>query len=109
MRLDLRSTDWTGKAAEESLHDVKHRPSTATPCRSTSVRRPSQRRPLGTPAVTMRGLDEDGFREVGRVIVDALGRRRPTSTGCAAVVAVLCDEHPLYPGFRGYTTYMRRA
>ena len=31
---------------------------------------------LGTPAATMRGLDADDFREVGRIIVGALWRRR---------------------------------
>ena len=27
---------------------------------------------IGTPAATMRGFDEDDFREVGRIIVEAL-------------------------------------
>ena len=31
---------------------------------------------IGTPAVTMRGFDEDDFREVGRIIVE---RARPTA------------------------------
>ena len=31
---------------------------------------------IGTPAATMRGFDEDDFREVAAIIVGALARRR---------------------------------
>src|SRR5439155_18122648 len=72
LQLDLRRTEWTGKDAEERLHDVK-----ITANRNTV---PFDERPptvasgvrLGTPAATMRGFDEDDFRGVGRIIVDAL-------------------------------------
>src|SRR5213075_3409769 len=72
LQLDLRSTEWTGKAAEERLHEVK-----LTVNRNTV---PFDERPptvasgvrIGTPAATMRGFDEDDFREVGRIIVGAL-------------------------------------
>jgi glycine/serine hydroxymethyltransferase len=51
----------------------------------------------------MRGFDEEDFREVGRIIVAAL------ADGDAAELAgraeALCAKRPLYPGFRGYTTY----
>src|SRR6188508_1749464 len=65
LQLDLRSTDWTGKDAEERLHEVK-----LTVNRNTV---PFDERPptvgsgvrVGTPAATMRGFDEDDFREVG--------------------------------------------
>src|SRR5213080_1905708 len=70
MQLDLRKSEWTGKAAEERLHDVA-----ITTNRNTV---PFDERPptvasgvrIGTPAATMRGMDEDSFREIGRVIVD---------------------------------------
>ena len=73
LQLDLRSTDWTGKDAEERLHEVK-----LTVNRNTV---PFDERPptvasgvrIGTPAATMRGMDEDDFGEIGRVIVEALG------------------------------------
>jgi glycine hydroxymethyltransferase len=107
LQLDLRRTDWTGKAAEERLHEVK-----LTVNRNTV---PFDERPptvasgvrIGTPAATMRGMDEADFREIGRVIVEALGDS-PDVAGLRARVEKLCDEHPLYPGFRGWTTYVIR-
>src|SRR5205809_1296257 len=104
LQLDLRRTDWTGKAAEERLHDVK-----LTVNRNTV---PFDERPptvasgvrIGTPAATMRGMDEDSFREIGNVIVEALGDS-PDLAALSGRIEKLCDEHPLYPGFRGWTTY----
>src|SRR5213596_430719 len=104
LQLDLRSSEWTGKAAEEQLHDVK-----LTVNRNTV---PFDERPptvasgvrIGTPAATMRGMDEDSFREIGSVIVDALGDS-PDVAALRGRVEKLCDDHPLYPGFRGWTTY----
>src|SRR5881296_2749587 len=73
LQLDLRGTEWTGKDAEERLHDVK-----LTVNRNTV---PFDERPptvasgvrIGTPAATMRGMDDADFREIGRIIVAALG------------------------------------
>src|SRR6187399_1289925 len=73
LQLDLRGTDWTGKDAEERLAEVK-----LTVNRNTV---PFDERPptvasgvrIGTPAATMRGFDEEDFREVGRIIDGALG------------------------------------
>src|SRR5437867_3352865 len=105
LQLDLRGTEWTGKDAEERLHEVK-----LTVNRNTV---PFDERPptvasgvrIGTPAATMRGFDEDDFREVGRIIVEALGEG-PDLEGLAQRSLALCDRHPLYPGFRGFTTYV---
>jgi glycine hydroxymethyltransferase len=105
LQLDLRRTEWTGKAAEERLHEVK-----LTVNRNTV---PFDERPptvasgvrIGTPAATMRGMDEADFREIGRVIVEALGDS-PDLAALRARIEKLCDEHPLYPGFRGWTTYV---
>jgi glycine hydroxymethyltransferase len=105
LQLDLRRTEWTGKAAEQRLDEVG-----ITSNRNTV---PFDERPptiasgvrLGTPAATMRGFDVDDFREVGRIIcaalaadadVPALGERSEA----------LCARRPLYPGFRGYTAYV---
>jgi glycine hydroxymethyltransferase len=104
LQLDLRSTDWTGKDAEERLHEVA-----LTVNRNTV---PFDERPptvasgvrLGTPAATMRGFDEDDFREVGRIIVEALGESANVGE-LRARAEELCRRRPLYPGFRGYTTY----
>ena len=93
-------TEWTGKDAEERLAEVK-----LTVNRNTV---PFDERPptiasgvrIGTPAATMRGFDDEDFREVGRIICGALGDG-PTSTRCAARAEALCAKRPLYPGFRG--------
>src|SRR4029453_14556556 len=69
LQLDLRSTDWTGKDAEERLHEVK-----ITVNRNTV---PFDERPPtvasgfrnGLPAATKRGMDDDDFRQIGRIIV----------------------------------------
>jgi glycine hydroxymethyltransferase len=53
----------------------------------------------------MRGFVEDDFAEVGQVIVEALGEGAEVEA-LAARSAALCDKHPLYPGFRGFTTYV---
>src|SRR3954452_13323151 len=105
MQLDLRNSEWTGKDAEDRLHDVN-----ITVNRNTV---PFDERPptvasgvrIGTPAMTMRGFDEDDFRETGRIIVDAL-TESPDIGALRGRVAALCDRRPLYPGFRGYTTYV---
>jgi glycine hydroxymethyltransferase len=105
LQLDLRSTDWSGKDAEERLAEVK-----LTVNRNTV---PFDERPptvasgvrIGTPAATMRGFDEEDFREVGRIIVEALGDS-PDLGALAAKSADLCAKRPLYPGFRGFTTYV---
>jgi len=59
---------------------------------------------IGTPAATMRGFDEDDFREVGRIIAGVLGGSDEVAA-LARRAEALCDKRPLYPGFRGYTTY----
>jgi glycine hydroxymethyltransferase len=105
LQLDLRATEWTGKDAEERLHAAK-----LTTNRNTV---PFDERPptiasgvrIGTPAATMRGFDEDDFREVGKIIVGALADGADVEA-LAARSVVLCDRRPLYPGFRGYTSYV---
>jgi glycine hydroxymethyltransferase len=54
--------------------------------------------------MTMRGFDEDDFRETGRIIADAL-TESPDLDALRGRVDALCAKRPLYPGFRGYTTY----
>jgi glycine hydroxymethyltransferase len=127
LQVDLRRTEWTGKDAEERLAEVR-----ITANRNTV---PFDERPptvasgirMGTPACTMRGFDEEDFREVARIVVDALGPgpeapsakpaspghetgaptapRGPDLVGLAARAQTLCERRPLYPGFRGYTAY----
>ena len=101
--VDLRGTDWTGKDAEERLAEVA-----ITVNRNTI---PFDERPptvasglrAGTPAATMRGFDEDDFREVGRITCEALSDGADLDALRERSLA-LCDARPLYPGFRGYST-----
>jgi glycine hydroxymethyltransferase len=103
--VDLRRTDWSGKEAEERLHEVKLTVNRNTvpfderpPMQSSGIR-------IGSPAATMRGFDEDDFREVGEIIVGALGGA-PDIAGLRARSEELCRKRPLYRGFRGFPTYV---
>jgi glycine hydroxymethyltransferase len=104
LQVDLRASEWTGKDAEERLAEVN-----ITANRNTV---PFDERPptvasglrVGTPACTMRGFDEDDFREVGRIITGALSDDADVA-GLAARSAALCTKRPLYPGFRGWSSY----
>ncbi len=103
--VDLRQTPWTGREAEERLAQVG-----ITANRNTL---PFDERPptvasglrLGTPAVTMRGFDQEDVREVGTIICEAL-RPGADLEALRARSRALCDRRPLYPGFRGYTSYL---
>jgi glycine hydroxymethyltransferase len=103
--VDLRRTEWTGRDAEERLAEVG-----ITVNRNTI---PFDERPptvssglrAGTPAATMRGFDEDDFREVARIICGALGNDVDVSD-LRDRSADLCRANPLYPGFLGYTSYV---
>jgi glycine hydroxymethyltransferase len=102
--LDLRNSEWTGKAAEQRMHDVAITANRNTvPFDERSPFVTSGLR-VGSPAPTMRGFDEDDFREVGAIIAGALADDADVDALKARSLA-LCDKHPLYPGFRGYTTY----
>jgi glycine hydroxymethyltransferase len=103
MQVDLRRSEWTGRAAEERLHEVKITVNRNTvpfderpPMEASGIR-------LGTPAVTMRGFDEDDMREVGAIITAAL--RDAERTDLEARAQALCERRPLYPGYRGYPEY----
>jgi len=102
--IDLRATAWTGKEAEERLAEVS-----ITVNRNTV---PFDERPptvasglrVGTPAMTMRGLDEDDFHEVGRLICEAL----EPSADLAALArrsAVLLSRRPLYSGLAAFPNF----
>ena len=97
LQLDLRRTQWSGKDAEERLHEVA-----ITVNRNTV---PYDERPptiasgvrIGTPAATMRGFTEDDMREVGAIILEALDPAAdlPALRGRTRE---LLAARPLYPG-----------
>jgi len=102
--VDLRRTEWSGKEAEERLAEVA-----ITVNRNTV---PFDERPptvasgfrVGTPAMTMRGLDEDDFREVGRIMCDALGSGA-NIVALAGRSAALLERRPLYPGMPAFPAF----
>jgi len=59
---------------------------------------------LGTPALTMRGFDQEDMSEVAEIIVGALDESADLDA-LAARAASLCERRPLYPGFDGYCRY----
>jgi glycine hydroxymethyltransferase len=102
--VDLRSTAWTGKDAEERLAEVAitaNRNTVPYDERSPTVASGLR---LGTPAATMRGFDEDDFREVGRIICDALGPS-PDLAALRARSDALCERRPLYPGRAAFPSF----
>jgi glycine hydroxymethyltransferase len=106
--VDLRRTEWTGKEAEERLAEVS-----ITVNRNTV---PFDERPptvasgvrVGTPAMTMRGFDEDDFREVGRIMCASL-EPSPDMQALADRSAALLSRHPLYPGQAAFPTFGRES
>lgn len=102
--LDLRASTWTGKSAEERLHEVR-----LTVNRNTV---PFDERPptvasgvrIGTPAPTMRGFDEDDIREVGRIICGALSDDADVPA-LAARSEALCARRPLYEGMGAFAAF----
>jgi glycine hydroxymethyltransferase len=99
--LNLKDSVWDGKQAEDRL----------AACRITVNRNavPFDPRPpmvtsgvrIGTPAATMRGLDEADFREVADVIADALAEDADLDALGERIGAMLA-RRPLYSGLRGY-------
>ena len=95
VQLDLRGSPFSGKDAEERLHE----------CRMTVNRNtvPFDERPpsiasgvrIGTPAATMRGLDAVDAREVGRVIGEAVLPAADLPALAERITAIL-DRRPLY-------------
>ncbi|MEZ5099357.1 MAG: serine hydroxymethyltransferase [Thermoleophilia bacterium] len=106
VQLDLRRSEWTGKAAEDRLHEVG-----ITVNRNTV---PFDERPptvasgvrLGTPAITMRGFDETDTREVGSIIAGALADDADVAA-LRGRSGALCAGRPLYEGLRGFPELRR--
>ena len=96
---DLRESELDGQQAEDRLHDVGitvNRNAVPFDPRPPAV---SSGLRIGTPALATRGFRADDFREVGRVIGEALGgdfseaKRAELSERTGA----LADRFPLYP------------
>jgi glycine hydroxymethyltransferase len=102
--VDLRRTEWTGKDAEERLAEVSvtvNRNTVPFDERSPTVASGFR---VGTPAMTMRGLDEDDFREVGAIMCEALAKTADVAA-LAARSAALLERRPLYPGLPAFPAF----
>ena len=101
--VDLRRTEWSGKDAEDRLARVGCVNRNTVPFDERPPTVASGFR-VGTPAMTMRGFDEDDFREVGRIMCDALTEDADLAALTARSTA-LVERRPLYPGQGAFPTF----
>ncbi|HKX49191.1 MAG TPA: serine hydroxymethyltransferase [Candidatus Binatia bacterium] len=99
MLVDLRKSELTGKAAQETLdraHITVNRNAvpfdTRSPFITSGIR-------IGTPAVTTRGMKEEEMALIGDLIARALGHVDDENilSEVAKQVAALCRKFPVYP------------
>jgi glycine hydroxymethyltransferase len=98
---DLRDSELDGKQAEDRLHDVgitvnrNAVPFDPRPPMVTSGLR------IGTPALATRGLQVDDFRELGRIVAQALQPGfEDVRAELAERVTAIADRYPLYSHLR---------
>ncbi|MEA2480596.1 MAG: glycine hydroxymethyltransferase [Thermoleophilaceae bacterium] len=108
--VDLRESQLDGQQAEDRLHDVGitvNRNAVPFDPRPPAV---SSGLRVGTPALATRGFEQDDFREVGRVIAQALTEQTWTEEVKAELTErtrALAERYPLYPQLAG--TYAPHA
>jgi glycine hydroxymethyltransferase len=100
--VDLRESDLDGKQAEDRLAEVGitvNRNAVPFDPRPPAV---SSGLRIGTPALATRGFTIDDFREVGRVIAEALTADFDDAarSDLAERTRALAERHPLYPQLR---------
>lgn len=96
MLLDLRGTGVTGKELEHRLDEINITANKNAipndpekPFVTSGVR-------LGTPAATTRGLKEEDFTEVGKLIALCVKDFDNRKDEIKQRVAAICEKHPLY-------------
>jgi glycine hydroxymethyltransferase len=97
--VDLRDSPLSGKQAEDRLHEIQITVNrNAVPFDPRPPMEASGLR-IGTPALATRGLQEEDFEEIGRILAVALtpeyDARRPE---LADRVAAIVERYPLYQG-----------
>jgi glycine hydroxymethyltransferase len=97
--VDLRDSPLSGKQAEDRLHEIQITVNrNAVPFDPRPPMEASGLR-IGTPALATRGLQEEDFEEIGRILAGALtpeyDARRPE---LADRVAAIVERYPLYQG-----------
>jgi glycine hydroxymethyltransferase len=96
---DLRESELDGKQAEDRLHEIGitvNRNAVPFDPRPPAV---SSGLRIGTPALATRGFQPDDFREIGRVIGEALtgGFSDSDRADLGERTRALADKYPLYP------------
>src|SRR3954447_8438496 len=96
---DLRDSELAGQQAEDRLHEIGitvNRNAVPFDPRPPAV---SSGLRIGTPALATRGFQAEDFREVGRVIGEALTGEFTDSHRAELTerTRALADRHPLYP------------
>jgi len=107
--VDLRESELDGKQAEDRLHDIGitvNRNAVPNDPRPPAV---SSGLRLGTPALATRGFQVDDFREIGRIIGEALTQEWADErrADLSERVRALAERYPLYPTLTG--TYAGQA
>jgi glycine hydroxymethyltransferase len=97
--VDLRESELDGQQAEDRLHDIGitvNRNAVPFDPRPPSV---SSGLRVGTPALATRGFTVDDFREIGKVIAEALTGEfsDAVKSDLGERTRALADRHPLYP------------
>src|SRR3954447_10686882 len=100
---DLRESDLDGKQAEDRLHDIGitvNRNAVPNDPRPPAV---SSGLRIGTPALATRGLQADDFREIGRIIGEALTQdwSDERRSDLSDRVRGFAERYPLYPNLAG--------
>ncbi len=99
MLVDLRRSELTGKAAQETLDKARITVNrnavpfdTRSPFVTSGIR-------IGTPAVTTRGMKEEEMGRIGDLIARALHHAGDENvlSGVADEVGALCKNFPVYP------------
>jgi glycine hydroxymethyltransferase len=97
--VDLRDADpeLTGRQAEDRLHDIEITVNrNAVPFDPRPPMEASGLR-IGTPALATRGLQEEDFVEVGKILATALTPEYESRSGeLSERVAAIADRYPLY-------------
>src|SRR3954466_9758701 len=107
--VDLRDSELDGKQAEDRLHHIGitvNRNAVPNDPRPPAV---SSGLRIGTPALATRGLQVDDFREIGRIIGEALTQEWTDArrSDLSERVRGFAERYPLYPNLTG--TYAGRA
>ena len=101
---DLRETELDGQQAEDRLHEIGitvNRNAVPFDPRPPAV---SSGLRIGTPALATRGLQNEDFVEVGKILAvlpePGRGLRARCAPGCPSACRAIAERYPLYADLR---------